>query len=1455
MKALFLRPFHLVRGFFFIIILISSCQKRLISPGKHIERREEEEAGKGFTEFEEAMWYEFNMLKNPATGRIPDGSFDAERAQAAAVLQSQEQNKTTSSNAYTFQGPNNLGGRTRTLVYDVRYNGTSNQTIFAGGVSGGVYKSYDNGANWVRKSPPGSHFSCTSIAQDTRAGFMDTWYYTVGEALGNSASVGSSAFYLGNGVYKSTDNGESWSLLTASNPGSLETFDYWTDLISKVVVDPTNGYVYVAALDGIFRSIDGGTSWSAALTSGSSGFSSGMLTDITVSSTGRFYAAFSGFCNSLPVDMPGVWTSTTGASGSWTKIAGSGAGPSPVGWNATGAYGRVVLAQAPSLSSRVYALYYSGSSPSCPTSVKEAEFFYWNDGTSTWTDISASLPDEAGCSAGNDPFAVQGGYDLVIAVKPDDPATVFIGGTNIYRSTNTGATWTRIGGYATASTYGLYANSHPDIHSIVIQPTSSTTMLCGNDGGIQRTTDNLAATVAWTKINTGYRTYQYYYVDIDPRVSNDKVMGGAQDNGTTRNIGGTGTNYESIFGGDGVSVGLSDLVSGTQYEYLGYQSGEIVRRPSTDLADFGTIITPTGEYGSGLFVTLFKLDPDNTERLYYANDNSLYRTTTASTVTATSWTAMTGIAASVGGANDITAIAITRGTYSAATSSLFMGTSNGKVYRLDDPTGVAASTSPVNITGAAFPASGNVSSIAVNPRNDDTVIVTFSNYGVSSVFWTGNANAATPTWTAVEGSISVPSFRSSAIAVTPAGVSYFVGTSAGLYNVIGLPGTTTWTQEASMGNAVVSSLALRTSDNKMLVGTHGYGMWYTYLPRSTSVAADYFRSVTSGNWNDPATWESSPVSDFSAALVSPATLTPDNTANTINILSGHTVTVTASVTTDQTFINPGASLVVTGSTLTVINNGLTIQSTSAGTGRIGNSTGTISGNAVVERYIKLRTPGTGDGSGDYGRAYRLLTPTVNTSTTINSNWQEGQMNSSIGTNVNAFAGYGTHITGTGGNTNGFDVTQSNAPSLYFTTNGTSLTYTAVTNTNSNTLNAKTGYFLYLRGDRSVSTTLPLTTNMPTTHTTLRATGTLVQGTQTSFTNAFSAVSGAMNLVTNPYPSPIDWNAIYTDVGTTNLSNYYTYWDPNVGTRGGFVTVTNGGAVTPTPSGGIPAGTTIIQPGQAFFVTSNGGGTPTLSIKESHKTTGNINGVFRGGTNAESFCVTLFYTEPSGYRRLADGVTAIYDNSFSNGIDDNDAFEINNWDENIAIKRNNDHLAVESRPVIKTNDTLPLFMNNMKQQNYEFEFRPNSFTNISLKAELIDNFLKTRTLLSVTDSVVVAFAITPDPASAARDRFMIVFGAKEPVAPVTVGKPGIVVYPNPVQGNSLGLRLINIGKGIYSVKLYNNLGQMVLNKELLHQGGTATQQIDIGKGLMKGAYQLLLIGEGVRFSGEMIKVGD
>ena len=798
------------------LLLITFFLFGVIGCKNSTEKKSDDEAS---TDYQGALEYEFNMMKNPTTGKIPEGSFENEKIQARAIVENQLQSRIAGGTPYTFQGPENLGGRTRSLQYDVRYNGTTNQVLIAGGVSGGIYKSVDNGASWVRKSPTGEHYSCTSIAQDTRVGNMNTWYYTVGEATGNSASGGiSAALYGGNGVYKSTDNGETWSRLVNSNSTPLEQFNTNADFISKIVVNPINGDIYIAALAAIIRSTDGGATWLLVL-SGTLANTT-QLTDIAVTSTGIFYAGFSG---TNAVGSDGVWRSTTGALSSWTRIAGP--TNTPLGWNAQNDYGRVVLAIAPSNENIVYALYATATDVD---GAINGEFYRYDATSFTWTTLT--LPDEPGGPLrGNDPFTTQGGYDQVISVKPDDVNAIFIGGTNAYRSVDGGVTWTRIGGYNSPADYELYPNSHPDIHGFAFQPNNSSIMLCYNDGGIQRTTDDLAATVSWIQINNGYRTYQYYYVDIDPQVGNGKVLGGAQDNGTTRNIGGTGTAFQFVSGGDGVSVGLNVPILGVQTEFVGSQLGRIRRRSSTEVENFGTTITPSGESG-GLFVTLFKLDPDNTTNLYYVNDNILYRTASATTVTTTSWTSMSGVATSVGGANDISALATTRGTYSTVKSSLFMGTSNGKLFRLDDPINTAATTAPVDISLPAF-TTGYISSVAVNPRNDDTLLVTISNYGVVNAFWTGNANSATPTWTAVEGNLTLPSYRSSAIIVTSTGVEYFVGTSAGLFNATGLPTAPTWAQESSaaIGNAVVTSLALRASDNTLLVGTHGYGMWKTQL--------------------------------------------------------------------------------------------------------------------------------------------------------------------------------------------------------------------------------------------------------------------------------------------------------------------------------------------------------------------------------------------------------------------------------------------------------------------------------------------------------------------------------------------------------------------------------------------------------------------------------------------------
>lgn len=767
--------------------------------------------------------YEFNLLKNPSTGTIPAGTYAEEWRQAIATEKHYDglenvDAKTSVINSWNYKGPNNLGGRTRAIGIDVN----NNNIILAGNISGGICRTTNGGlTSWTNVTPTGNVKNISSIAQDTRNGWTNTWYFCTGEGIGNSASAGG-AFYTGNGVYKSTDNGVTWRLLGGSNSGADEFFDDMRDINTRIAVDPTNGYVYLAATNSIWRSTDTGATWTNVLGQTSGSFNSSWFTDVVITSGGVLYAAFSGAGGS---SFDGVWTSTTGAGSSWTRIANSSL---VTGWNTSGSYGRVVLALAPSDQTKLFALYWNNTTSNCSSSpAPEAEFFKYNSATTTWTDLSANLPNEAGCLNGNDPFAVQTGYDLCIAVKPDDVNTVFIGGTNVYRSTsgftNTTAT-TRIGGYANPSSYARYTNHHSDIHELKFASGSNSILYTGDDGGIQAG-DITQSTVSWTSLNNNYPSYQYYHVALDPQNGSTLVMGGAQDNGTTY-MNSASTTGNILDGGDGASVGMS---SGGSNLYYSFQNGIAVRYNNT--LGFVEIDTPTGK---SLFVTNFHLDPDNTNFLYYAGGDTLFRTDNAPTVAQTSWVALKGLAASVGSTKKIYGIATSRGAYSTNTaapatlSRLYVGTDNGQLFRIDDPQNISPTAAPATITPTSMTGNGVLVDISVDPFDSRKIMAVYSNYNTNSVWYTSDASAASPSWTNVEGNIGALSFRSVAIIASGNATSYLVGTSKGLYSTNTLNSSSTvWAQEApnSIGYLPVVSIDYRNSDQTVLVGTHGNGMF------------------------------------------------------------------------------------------------------------------------------------------------------------------------------------------------------------------------------------------------------------------------------------------------------------------------------------------------------------------------------------------------------------------------------------------------------------------------------------------------------------------------------------------------------------------------------------------------------------------------------------------------------
>ncbi|MCK5701299.1 MAG: hypothetical protein KAI29_09105, partial [Cyclobacteriaceae bacterium] len=287
--------------------------------------------------------YERKMLVDPVTGEIPDDIRAKELIFASNLptVESVSQNKGDVA-AWTLRGPINRGGRTRALGIDVRTQTAPNITIIAGGVSGGIYKSTDNGISWVNKLSSSAIHSITSIAQDTRSGFENTWYVGTGEARGNSASANFSALFTGDGVYKSTDNGETWTLLPSTSVGTPHIYTSAFQFVNNIAVNKNTGSVFAAASNIIMRSQDAGTSWSTVRST----LASNSMSEVQITSMGVVYAG-------VPSGFTDAGISTSANDGvSWTTIT-------PGGFPAV--YGRIVMAIAPSNENIVYVWVFTGA--------------------------------------------------------------------------------------------------------------------------------------------------------------------------------------------------------------------------------------------------------------------------------------------------------------------------------------------------------------------------------------------------------------------------------------------------------------------------------------------------------------------------------------------------------------------------------------------------------------------------------------------------------------------------------------------------------------------------------------------------------------------------------------------------------------------------------------------------------------------------------------------------------------------------------------------------------------------------------------------------------------------------------------------------------------------------------------------------------------------------------------
>jgi photosystem II stability/assembly factor-like uncharacterized protein len=667
----------------------------------------------------------------------------------------------------------------------------------------------------------------TAIAQDTRNGHTNTWYYVTGEISGNSAGDAGSA-YRGNGVFKSTDNGLTWTQLASTVTDDPSTFNKIFQYSWNVKVSPVNGYVYVATYGAVYRSEDGGSTWEHVLMSYvNSDYS--YCSDIEISPTGILYAALSS-----DGDKHGFYRSTDNGD-TWTNITPSGFPSS---------YGRTVIAVAPSNEKIVYFLtHVDGSNAS------GHNLWKYDTSAASWSDLSDNLPDEDGTTGS---FDSQEGYDLLIKIKPDNEKFVIIGGTDLWSSTSgflgglLGSDPVKIGGYKPSNdTYASYTNHHPDQHSLVFLPSDPKKVISGHDGGLSFTSDITKSTVesdqetvVWKFLNTGYLTTQAYTVAIDLENAGDNtIISGFQDVGTwvTNDIS-PEADWSNELGGDGSYCAIGENGNSLYYSS---QNGTTYRSWLDENSWKWTEVDPEGAENQQ-FINPFILDPNNTNIMYYLGGDVVWRNYDLTDIkaynsspTSVNWIKMSNTTVT---GNSITALDVS----GAPANILYFGTDNGKVYKvlnanIGDP-------DKTDISGNDFP-DANIGCVKVNPYNADELMVSFTNYGVISIWHSTDRGS---TWTAVSGNLEEnadgtgagPSVRWVEILQKDNGDKvYFAGTSTGLYSTTALNGNNTvWTQESPdlIGNVVVDMIDIR-NDGTIAVATHGNGIYSADYDMTTNI--------------------------------------------------------------------------------------------------------------------------------------------------------------------------------------------------------------------------------------------------------------------------------------------------------------------------------------------------------------------------------------------------------------------------------------------------------------------------------------------------------------------------------------------------------------------------------------------------------------------------------------------
>jgi photosystem II stability/assembly factor-like uncharacterized protein len=720
----------------------------------------------------------------------------------------------TLTQAWQPLGPGNIGGRSRALLV----HRTKNNLMWTAGVAGGIWKSTDSGASWQPKGDLLVNIAVNSLIEDPMQD--NVLYAGTGEGFFNADSI------RGQGIFKSTDYGDTWSQLASTDNPNFH-------FVQKLAATrhKKKQRIYAATRAGVFRSADAGTTWTKVLDAANvNGCMDLAIQYFQEDQQNYVFASCGTFAQAtvyraLDVDQGQTWEAVL------SEVD----------------MGRTSLAIAPSNPKVIYALasFYHVSAAHEKDYAMRAVFRSAENGApGTWetrvdykdanvlntvqlTNPVYAFLGDCGFGEENLPIFNQGWYDNQIAVDPKNENVVWTAGIDLMRSDDGGRTW-GVGSYWWFGD-GDPNYAHADNHAITFHPKyngdSNRTMFVASDGGVYRTANARAAVgttlasvcgepvanqVTWTSLNNGYQVTQFYHGAVYPNGAT--FFGGTQDNGTLRGTAAAGQNWASISGGDGGYVAVNRNDTNVIYSEF---TGKSLQRSLDGGANWTDIFAEVTEGdGNFQFIHPFAMDPTSSDRMWYGGAFAW-----RSTNRGTNWTRVSN---SFGARIASWAISATDPNRVYVGVQNLGTTTSGRIFTTNAATTL---TGPVN-WASAQPRQGYVSSVTVDPVNPLVAYATYSTYNtatqVGHVFKTTDAGA---TWVRIDASLPDMPVHSLIVHPSRPGTLY-IGTDLGVF--VTLDGGAAWMREnTGFANVVVEHLEL--NNGKLFAFTHGRSVWSVEL--------------------------------------------------------------------------------------------------------------------------------------------------------------------------------------------------------------------------------------------------------------------------------------------------------------------------------------------------------------------------------------------------------------------------------------------------------------------------------------------------------------------------------------------------------------------------------------------------------------------------------------------------